>query len=60
MHYCIISLHMLTEQITDFLTFQIWREINESNCKESLPLFISSKYVMFSYLKDKYLSHKIQ
>ena len=53
-----ISLHMLTEQMTHFLTFQIWREINESNCKESLV--ISLKYAIFSYLKDKFLSYKIQ
>ena len=58
MHYCIISLHMLSEQMTHFLTLQIWREINESNCKESF--FISLKFMISSCLKDKFLSYKLQ
>ena len=52
LHNCIISLHMLSEQMTHFLTLQIWREINESSCKESL--FISLKFVIFSCLKGKF------
>ena len=49
---------MLTDQMTHFLALQIWREVNESNCKKSL--FISLKKTIFSYLKDKFLSYKIQ